>query len=104
MHSIILMLKCWHILNMSNRNSNFPLKFYYSLIMLYWFTNTCLVSSGSVTINDDSSVQILAEEACPVDNLDAQVVWPFYFGCVFFKEKFIFGYSENADFNISNFR
>ncbi|GFN96745.1 ATP synthase subunit delta, mitochondrial [Plakobranchus ocellatus] len=29
------------------------------------------VSSGSVTINDDSSVQILAEEAHPVDRLDA---------------------------------
>ncbi|XP_015518609.1 ATP synthase subunit delta, mitochondrial [Neodiprion pinetum] len=28
------------------------------------------VSSGSVTINDDSSVQILAEEAHPVENLD----------------------------------
>jgi len=28
------------------------------------------VSSGTVTINDDSSVQVLAEEACPVDNLD----------------------------------
>jgi F-type H+-transporting ATPase subunit delta len=32
------------------------------------------VSSGSVTINDDSSVQILAEEAFPVDQLDAQAV------------------------------
>jgi F-type H+-transporting ATPase subunit delta len=32
------------------------------------------VSSGSVTINDDSTVQILAEEACPVDQLDAQAV------------------------------
>jgi F-type H+-transporting ATPase subunit delta len=32
------------------------------------------VSSGSVTINEDSSVQILAEEACPVDQLDAQAV------------------------------
>jgi F-type H+-transporting ATPase subunit delta len=32
------------------------------------------VSSGSVTVNDDSSVQILAEEACPVDQLDAQAV------------------------------
>ena len=31
------------------------------------------VSSGSITINDDSSVQILAEEACVVDQLDAQV-------------------------------
>lgn len=32
------------------------------------------VSSGSITINDDSSVQILAEEACTVDQLDAQAV------------------------------
>lgn len=32
------------------------------------------VSSGSVTINEDSSVQILAEEACSVDQLDAQVI------------------------------
>jgi len=32
-----------------------------------------VVSSGSITINDDSSVQILAEEACSVDELDAQV-------------------------------
>ncbi|GLG97619.1 hypothetical protein R5R35_004746 [Gryllus longicercus] len=29
------------------------------------------VSSGTVTINEDSSVQILAEEAQPVQNLDA---------------------------------
>ena len=29
------------------------------------------VSSGSITINDDSSVQILAEEAHPVEDLDA---------------------------------
>merc|ERR1712002_391075 len=29
------------------------------------------VSSGSVTINEDSSVQILAEEAHPVEDLDA---------------------------------
>merc|ERR1712227_421591 len=28
-------------------------------------------SSGTVTINDDSSVQILCEEACPVENLDS---------------------------------
>jgi len=32
------------------------------------------VSSGSITVNDDSSVQILAEEACGVDQLDAQAV------------------------------
>ncbi|XP_063704810.1 ATP synthase subunit delta, mitochondrial [Culicoides brevitarsis] len=29
------------------------------------------VSSGTVTVNDDSSVQVLAEEAHPVENLDA---------------------------------
>ncbi|XP_065338749.1 ATP synthase subunit delta, mitochondrial [Cloeon dipterum] len=29
------------------------------------------VSSGSVTINEDSSVQVLAEEAVPVEHLDA---------------------------------
>jgi F-type H+-transporting ATPase subunit delta len=28
----------------------------------------------TVTINDDSSVQILAEEACPVDQLDGQAI------------------------------
>ncbi|XP_059178546.1 ATP synthase subunit delta, mitochondrial-like [Physella acuta] len=32
------------------------------------------VSSGSVTINDDSSVQILAEEAHPIDRLDAGAI------------------------------
>jgi len=32
------------------------------------------VSSGSVTINDDSSVQILAEEACTVDSLDRSAI------------------------------
>lgn len=29
------------------------------------------VSSGTVTVNNDSSVQVLAEEAHPVENLDA---------------------------------
>ncbi len=28
------------------------------------------MSSGTVTINDDSSVQVLAEEAVPVEHLD----------------------------------
>lgn len=32
------------------------------------------VSSGSITINDDSTVQILAEEACPVDHLDSAAI------------------------------
>merc|ERR1711976_261816 len=33
-----------------------------------------VVSSGSITINDDSSVQILAEEACTPDQLDTQAI------------------------------
>ena len=33
-----------------------------------------VVSSGSITVNDDSSVQILAEEATTVDKLDVQAV------------------------------
>ena len=31
------------------------------------------VSSGTITVNDDSSVQILAEEAVLVEDLDRQV-------------------------------
>mmetsp|Transcript_892 Transcript_892/g.1322 ORF Transcript_892/g.1322 Transcript_892/m.1322 type:complete len:159 (+) Transcript_892:132-608(+) len=34
-------------------------------------TKKFFVSSGSVTINEDSSVQILAEEAHPLESLDA---------------------------------
>ena len=56
--------------------------------------NLCIffsaVSSGSVTINEDSSVQVLAQEAVPVEKLDAQVsilifiVWFVgFFGFVF---------------------
>lgn len=30
------------------------------------------MSSGTVTINDDSSVQVLAEEAVPIEKLDNQ--------------------------------
>ncbi|XP_034950560.1 ATP synthase subunit delta, mitochondrial [Chelonus insularis] len=33
-------------------------------------TKKVFVSSGTVTINEDSSVQVLAEEAHPVENLD----------------------------------
>ncbi|XP_038057077.1 ATP synthase subunit delta, mitochondrial-like [Patiria miniata] len=36
--------------------------------------NKFFVSSGSVTVNDDSSVQILAEMAVPVDKLDPAAV------------------------------
>ncbi|KAJ8721462.1 hypothetical protein PYW07_002237 [Mythimna separata] len=32
--------------------------------------NKIFVSSGTVTVNDDSSVQVLAEEAHPLENLD----------------------------------
>jgi F0F1-type ATP synthase epsilon subunit len=50
------------------------LQFYVIMIKPSTLIFFCIpVSSGSVTINDDSSVQILAEEAFPVDQLDAQV-------------------------------
>lgn len=32
-----------------------------------------VVSSGSITVNADSSVQILAEEACLLEDIDVQV-------------------------------
>jgi len=32
------------------------------------------VSSGTVTVNKDSTVQILAEEAHPLDRFDEQVI------------------------------
>ncbi|XP_026752071.1 ATP synthase subunit delta, mitochondrial [Galleria mellonella] len=32
--------------------------------------NRIFVSSGTITVNDDSSVQVLAEEAHPLENLD----------------------------------
>ena len=40
---------------------------------ILFFYHFSTVSSGSVTVNDDSSVQILAEECVPVENLDANV-------------------------------
>ena len=33
-----------------------------------------IVSSGIVTVLDDASVQIVAEEAAPLENLDPQVI------------------------------
>merc|ERR1712150_380724 len=37
-------------------------------------TKKYFVSSGSITINDDSSVQVLAEEAVTLDSLDAGAI------------------------------
>lgn len=37
-------------------------------------TKKIFVSSGTITINEDNSVQILAEEAHPVENLDSSAV------------------------------
>merc|ERR1712044_115510 len=37
-------------------------------------TKKFFVSSGSVSINDDSSVQVLAEEAHPIDRLDSATI------------------------------
>ena len=46
-------------------------------IHTFWFHHSLAVSSGSMTINPDSSVQILVEEGFPLDQLDLQVgvVW-----------------------------
>lgn len=38
-----------------------------------WFVYIDAVSSGGFTMNKDSSLQILAEEAVPLDQLDSQV-------------------------------
>ena len=46
------------------------LKFNLIITILWWFCCFLLVSSGTITINDDSSVQILAEEAVPLEWLD----------------------------------
>jgi F-type H+-transporting ATPase subunit delta len=35
-------------------------------------TQKYFVSSGSLTVNDDSSVQVLAEEACKLEDIDVQ--------------------------------
>ncbi|XP_002737363.1 ATP synthase F(1) complex subunit delta, mitochondrial-like [Saccoglossus kowalevskii] len=35
-------------------------------------TEKYFVSSGTITVNDDSSVQLLAEEATPIDQIDRQ--------------------------------
>ena len=42
--------------------------------LLYYNILYLLVSSGTVTVNDDSSVQILAEEAVTIDMLDRESV------------------------------
>ncbi|CAG0892841.1 unnamed protein product [Cyprideis torosa] len=42
------------------------------VVTMAWLNNsTCSLSPvGSITVNDDSSVQVLAEEAVPVEQLD----------------------------------
>jgi len=37
-------------------------------------TQKYFVSSGSVTVNKDSGVQVLAEEACRIEDLDLQAI------------------------------
>lgn len=48
------------------------LEFLSLLTILIFQIYLYLVSSGTITVNDDSSVQVLAEEAVPIENLDAQ--------------------------------
>ena len=42
------------------------------VLRLFWLCYI-IVSSGSIAVNADSSVQILAEEACPIEDIDIQV-------------------------------
>lgn len=42
-------------------------------VYMYVFVCVHAVSSGSITVNADSSVQLLAEEAVPLDQLDIAV-------------------------------
>lgn len=44
-----------------------------NIVTLLYKLYNIAVSSGSVTINDDSSVQILAEQACTLEQLDPSV-------------------------------
>lgn len=42
------------------------------IVRLFWLC-CIIVSSGSIAVNADSSVQILAEEACLLEDIDIQV-------------------------------
>ncbi|KRY34643.1 ATP synthase subunit delta, mitochondrial [Trichinella spiralis] len=42
------------------------------MIRKFFGTNISEISSGTVSINEDSSVQVIAEEACDVSDLDLQ--------------------------------
>ena len=48
-------------------------RYFSSLLLCFCTSISHLASSGTVTINADSTVQILAEDAYPLDMLDAQV-------------------------------
>ncbi len=41
--------------------------------IVYWKNRLFVVSSGSIAVHPDSSVQLLAEEATLVENLDTKV-------------------------------
>ena len=49
--------------------------------LIYYSSYPSLVSSGSVSVNADSSVQLLAEEACAVEDIDLQVCVGWVDGC-----------------------
>lgn len=75
-HFLTLFLVEWYV-----RASAKPctlLTMYRSVVVGASLLTCCLVcvytvSSGSVTVNADSSVQLLAEEAVPLDQLDVAV-------------------------------
>ena len=71
-----LTLSTWAIETINvNRFYYLPFANFNAMFCVWYFLPfVCFsVSSGSVTVNDDSSVQILAEQCIPIDSLDAHV-------------------------------
>jgi len=44
-----------------------------SVLFYHVYYSSIVVSSGSISVNADSSVQLLAEEACTIEDIDVQV-------------------------------
>ena len=61
------MVKCSHGYKRNDNKEYFP-----------------IVSSGTVTINEDSSLQVLAEEAVPLEQLDMSVS-PCFLSCIWYS-------------------
>lgn len=78
---LVFSLSCSKKLHNNNNNIwySWIVEYLSGFVTFYWPCNChvtlyfCTVSSGSITVNADSSVQLLAEEAVPLDQLDIAV-------------------------------